>query len=653
MAYILDEKIREVRDRIRLEDLVRNYNVLLQPAGRRLRALCPFHGEKTPSFYVDAEKQVYHCFGCKAAGDVFTFVRQMEKVDFNDAVGLLARQAGVILEYAAPGGGRYNPGNRTAIYEALSCAEEFYHRLLMSDPRGQVARDYLNRRSLRPVMWEKFRLGYSLPEWDGFLRHALAKGVSREGLLAAGLGRTADAAGSSSNRLYDYFRGRVMFPIADGQKRVIGFGARTLGDEQPKYLNSPKTAVFDKGQSLYGLPQARAAIEKEKRVAIVEGYTDAIMAHQEGLEFFAASLGTAFTADNARRLRRLAPRVDLVFDGDLAGQGAAERSISLLVAEDLEVRVYTVVNGKDPCDAILELGGAEFRRRLDAEAIGIFEFKWKRTVGALGAGDRGAGSTARALDEVLQLLMKVPNVVARKLYLQSFAEKLGIEPEDVEKRLKTLTGRAKPFDAAKRPWPQRSVEEKRGAVIPPPDQSAARPSIPGKAAENPSLEEIVLECLLADPAGAGQRWRELPAGFFQEPRLKPIAEAIGEQLQSSGLNLESLPRELRDPEVVPDLVRLLGRIEQSSLAGEGKDGPPATLEVEEVAALWFRCRKEIRRLELQKRLRELEGVKAKARSMGDVAASLAGEREYLQILKEMTRLRTMSCERDPMLERDF
>jgi DNA primase len=558
-----DEVKEEVRNRVPIEDLIRDYNVNLIPAGGgRLKALCPFHHEKTPSFGVNIEKQYYHCFGCKEHGDIFTFVEKMDHVSFPEALEMLARRAGVALRRSA----RADPGQKMAIFDVLEMAEEYYHRILLADPRGAPARQYLERRKISTEMWKKFRLGFSLPEWEGLIRFASSKQVAVEVLEKAGLVRRRE----NSPGCHDYFRGRVMFPIRDAQKRVIGFGARTLGDDVPKYLNTPKTSVFDKGQVLYGLPQARAAIQREGRVAIMEGYTDAIVAHQEGLEHAVASLGTAFTLENARRLRGLAKRVDLIFDGDAAGQGAAERSLDLLVAEDLDVRIYGVTDGKDPCDALLALGGGEFRRRVETQSVGIFEFKWRRTVAQAELRGDGPAGVARALDEVLDLLGKLPNVVARKLHAKDLAERLGLDERDLIRRLDSRGG-------GNRSGSGTGTGTGTGTE---------------KNDRNPSLGEVILEIFLAEPERARERWAQiallaplgppegtaalsgLPEGISlwstEDPATARIGKVVEEQIRSGGLDLSRLRRDLEDEDSQGSLRVILARLDRAQASGGSK-----------------------------------------------------------------------------------
>jgi DNA primase len=619
----------EIRSRVPLEELLREYNIQLIPSGRKLKGLCPFHQEKTPSFHVDVEKQLYYCFGCQEGGDVFRFVQAMDRVSFPDAIEMLARRAGVVLERGRFSGERR--GSKTIeLYDSLSLAARWYHHLLLEDPRGQAARQYLKQRGIREEMWRRFQLGYSLPDWDGLLRLGAKEGVRPELLESVGLARRRERAGGH----YDYFRGRLMFPIADPQNRVIGFGARTLGDEMPKYLNTPKTALFDKSQVLYGLPQARSSIHKHGRIGIVEGYTDVIVSHQAGLEFFVASLGTAFTAENARQLsRHLGPtsrRVLLVLDGDAAGQQASERSLGLLLAEELDVQIYSVRDGKDPCDAIQLLGGEEFLRRLDVEAVGIFEFKWRRTVGSEEARG-GVASRARALDEFLRLLALVPNVVARKLIQREFVERLGISEDDIEERLRKVSPPAG------------------GSSAEPPRRRNEPSSPPQGALPIEPLAELVLECLLSLPEMASSMWRQVPGSLFASPAGREIARAIDGQLQNGPFSGVRLAREVEEPEAHRVLVKVLSRLEgdrapgspgqltASSSSGSARSGGLPAVDYE---LLWANCLRDLRRWEARTRLDELEKLLALARAQGRAEDYERHRLERSRLLRELKKRNT-------------
>ncbi len=686
MGIVSEASKQQIRDRVPLEELVREYNVHLVPSGRRLKGLCPFHAEKTPSFSIDVEKQYFYCFGCHAGGDLFSFVKVIHHVDYPEALEILARRAGVVLQYvdgrgAARGAHGVDRESLSAVYDSLELAQDYYHRYLLQDPAARPAREYLKRRGIEPATWERFRLGYSPPEWDSFLRVATKRGALANVLEKAGLVRRRGAASAASSSLsiqageslapplagrgiggegggfFDYFRGRLMFPIQDPQCRVIGFGARTLGDDQPKYLNTPKTPVFEKSQVLYALPLARAGIQREGRIAIVEGYTDAILAHQAGLDFFVASLGTAFTQENARRLGRLAPKVLLIFDGDDAGQKASERSLDLLVSESLDVRVYTVKDGKDPCDAIHSLGGEEFRRRFEAGSVGLFEFKWMRTMESGGAGGAAPALRARALDEFLALLARVPNVVARKLYLREFAERLRIPEESIETRLREITRRGtrahRGGSSGVSPPHSGNLPPRSGTFPPRSPQGDGQgdggsagvlgaANGPGQAAvgggeaqgwqghKNSELAEVVLECILALPGRAPAIWSQVPRRLFEGPVLRRLADLIERQLQAGDFSIpglvRGLSRDVEDAEAGQVLSSMLSRLEDD-------DGNPVC-DYEEV---WTRVQRDLGRYVRRTRLEELRQLMAAEGSKGEDSSFASLRREYFETLRELKK----------------
>ncbi len=620
---------------------MRDYGVHLVQSGRKFKALCPFHQEKTPSFWIDPDKQLYYCYGCQAGGDLFRFVMEVERVEFPEAVEMLARRAGVVIEYTAAD--RARSDRRQVLFDVLEGATAYYHRVLMEDSRGEIAREYLRGRGIREDMWKHFRLGYSLPEWDGLLRQ-LQREASRAGgaqdeveaarraaLEAAervGLARRSDAGGRAGGRIYDYFRGRLMFPIDDAQGRTIGFGARTLGDDEPKYLNTPATPLFDKSQVLYGLSRAKAGIRRDGRLAVVEGYTDAIVAHQEGLDWFVASLGTAFTADNARSLRRLAPRISMLFDGDAAGQGASERSLDLLVGEELEVDVYSVTAGKDPCDAIQALGADAFRQSMESEAVGIFEFKWRRTVGAAEAAGASPQARAQAVDEFLRLVKGVPNDVARRYVLRDYLERLeryGVREKDIDQRLAQLRNDRPPPSA-----PERASDSGPPA---PADASEEREM----TAADRELVVAVLRCLVGQPEQAAEVWAAVPKALFAGRTGRALSDSMDAQLAAGGFSGVQLAHDVADSDANRIVIPLLDEAGDSDDDSGSRD-----IEWE---AMWRICRRDLRRWETRQlpadeirrqRRQKLEEA-ARAEAAGDKEQARALRLESHLLLKESKR----------------
>ncbi len=325
----------------------------LKKAGRNFKALCPFHNEKTPSFVVYADEGTWHCFGaCNTGGDVFTFLMKKENIDFGEALRRLAQRAGVELVREAPG----EDAERKRLREILATAAAHYHHLLKTHPAAQFAREYLAKRFITPETAAMFQLGFALNEWEGIKSFLIGKGYAAREIEAAGLVVAREGGGH-----YDRFRGRLMFPIRNRSGQVIGFGARTLTGEEPKYLNSPQTALFDKSATLYGLDLAQDAIRAQNLAIIVEGYMDVIGAHQAGFKNVVASLGTALTQKQLELLTRLTKRYALALDPDAAGEEATKRGLQ--VARQALARKTVPVP--------LGAGLIGFEERLDAELLVI------------------------------------------------------------------------------------------------------------------------------------------------------------------------------------------------------------------------------------------------------------------------------------------
>ncbi|ABF46205.1 DNA primase [Deinococcus geothermalis DSM 11300] len=369
----------DVRARLNIADVIGEH-VRLTPAGKgRLKGLCPFHQEKSPSFQVDTEQGYFYCFGCKAGGDVFSFVQRIENLSFGDALRKLAERVGVQVE------ARYGERSSRDLYDVNAFALAYFREHLPGP-----ALDYLRQRGLTDQTIEAFELGYAPEGWDGLLRRARARNLSERQLLEAGL----LIENPESGRVYDRFRGRVMFPIRDHLGRLVGFGGRVLDDSKPKYLNTPETDAFKKGELLYGLDKARAGLSNGAELIVVEGYMDVIALHQHGFTGAVASLGTALTAEHAALLERLgAQRLVLMFDRDEAGLKATLAGLDQVLGAKFHVRATSVPSGKDPADALLAgdlqgirnalaggLDEARYRVQAAVEAHGIDTSEGKRRV---------------------------------------------------------------------------------------------------------------------------------------------------------------------------------------------------------------------------------------------------------------------------------
>jgi DNA primase len=377
----------------------------------------PFHTEKTPSFTVSPDRQAYHCFGCGTGGNVISFVMEMEKVSFVEAVRELARRAGVKIPETV----RSDPAERRendAVFEALRVAQAFFRRRLASGGDGERVRAYLEGRGLRPETVELFGLGFAPDSWDAFIKESGRKGLPPEILVKAGLARRRE--GGTGH--YDYFRDRLTFPILGPSERILGFGGRALGDGEPKYLNSPETPVFRKSANLYGLGLAREAMRETRRAVLVEGYMDLIALHQEGARGMVAPLGTAFTLEQARILARYTPAVTLAYDGDDAGKRAVWQAVPLLWESGLRARIALLPAGDDPDTFVRARGLDEWNGLLDG-ATDFITF----------ALDESGTPEEReeSLHRLVAALAGIRDEIRRGLMVRRVAERAGLAEEFV------------------------------------------------------------------------------------------------------------------------------------------------------------------------------------------------------------------------------
>jgi len=439
--------VDEVKDRLDIVEVISSY-VQLDKSGRNYKALCPFHSEKTPSFVVFPDSQRWYCFGaCNEGGDVFNFVMKAEGWDFRTALEELAAQAGVDLQPPSPQQ-KKAAEEADRLRELLAAAARYYHHLLKSSPEAEVGRAYVQKRALYQEVVDAFQVGYSLPGWDRSRDYLTERGYDVDELLKAGLLVERDDGGT-----YDRFRERLMIPIRDARGRVIGFGARTLDpDGVPKYINSPKTPLFDKSRTLFGLDLARRAIRREDRVVIVEGYMDVMQAHQAGYQNVVAQMGTALTEAQLRQLQRYTKRMVLALDPDAAGVQATLRGVE--VAQDTleknwqpvfnprglvgfegrlgaEMRVLQLPAGQDPDDLIRE--DAERWIRLVDEAVSVVDFFFKLLTEDIDLDDTKA--KAHVVDQLLPVLEAVANPVEREDYVQKIARSLRVDERAVLARV--------------------------------------------------------------------------------------------------------------------------------------------------------------------------------------------------------------------------
>ncbi len=427
MAGIVSERVLEqIRQNNDVVEVIGSY-FPLKRAGANFRALCPFHKEKTPSFNVNPQKQIWHCFGCGTGGDVFTFVMKYENLEFVAAVHRLAERAGIKLEYEERAG---EPARdvKESLLKLHELAANFFHRNLMKERGAAIAREYLKKRQITSEVAKKWRLGYSPDKWDGLIQYAAGKKFSAELLETAGLALRRDSGGG----FYDRFRGRLMFPICDEQGRAVGFSGRILTDEkdQPKYVNSPETPIFQKGRIVFALDKAKRAIIEAGRAVVCEGQIDTISCHEAGIENVVAPQGTALTEQHARILKRHAEEVVLMFDADAAGQNAIVRSAEPLWDAGMVVRVAVLPQGHDP-DSFVKAFGAEKLRELIAGAPSFFAYLLDRLCRQHDPhSERGKLQIGRQMAE---WLARIPTPILRATYAEKTAKHLDIS-EDVLRR---------------------------------------------------------------------------------------------------------------------------------------------------------------------------------------------------------------------------
>ncbi|MGH2477927.1 MAG: DNA primase, partial [Candidatus Limnocylindrales bacterium] len=416
---IVDDDIERIRSTVSIVDVV-SQHVQLRKTGRNWVGLCPFHAEKTPSFNVREETGRYKCFGCDASGDVFTFVQEIDHVDFVAAVEQLAGKAGIQLTYTTTGHSKER-ARRKQLVEAMAKAIEWYHDRLLNAPDARAARDYLRSRGLAGDIARTFQIGWAPDEWDALSKES---GVAAELLRDNGL-----AFSNRMNRLQDAFRARVLFPIFNENGEAVGVGGRILpGSADPaKYKNSPETPIYTKSKTLYGLNWAKGDIVAADQAIVCEGYTDVIGFHQAGLPRAVATCGTAFTEEHVRLLKRYAKRVVLAFDADAAGQGAAERFYEWEQKYQVEVSVARFPGGKDPGE-LAQSDPAALKAAVDS-ALPFLGFRLDRVL--QGQSPQSPEQRARLGEVAMAVINEHPNSNVRKLYAGQVAAQVGLPVGDL------------------------------------------------------------------------------------------------------------------------------------------------------------------------------------------------------------------------------
>jgi DNA primase len=477
--------------------------VSLRKRGNDLVGLCPFHGEKTPSFHVHPDRGFFKCFGCDAAGDVIRFVQLHDNLSFVDAMRVLAKRAGVELEAEDPRAARVR-SEKEAIYHANDIAARWFHRVLLESPEGEPGRAYAGKRGFTAETIATFKLGFAPDRWDGLVRELTREGVDltiaeRAGLVKAG-----------QRGHYDFYRGRLMIPTHAVTGETIAFGGRLIGDGEPKYLNTTTTPVYTKGRFLYALGAARRAAQREGAIIVVEGYLDCIALHQAGMTNAVASLGTAFTTDQARELRKATENVFVCFDGDAAGTAAADKSVELFKGADLlsegglNVRIVQLPPGDDPDSAVRREGADGFRQRLKSSPLWV-EFKFDRDLDELNDGFRSRAELARRAEERIAVLPQAE----RDRWRVYAAGRLGLNVDDLRKsRLLVSSSHFAPRSAG-------ATRHVNPALV-----------------DTPTFERDVIAIALEEPALIAEYATRIPPDRFGDPVCRRIYDRLWEEAGS-------------------------------------------------------------------------------------------------------------------------
>ncbi len=580
--FIPENIIEEIRSRTDIVEIV-SEAVVLKKAGKYFKGLCPFHSEKTPSFTVSPDKQIYHCFGCAAGGNVFKFLMETQSLPFVEAVRLLAGKVNVPI----PSPVRSHTESRKekereTILKSNRQAAEYFTATLDHPQRGIKARAYLESRHFRGEILSKYQLGWSTPNWQD-LMNTLSGKTSLQDLEKAGLIKHKD--GGSSKDYYDRFRARLMIPLKDLYGNIIGFGGRIIGEGEPKYLNSPETPLYKKGRVLFGMHLAKQPMRRENQAILVEGYFDQIRAHDNGICNVVATCGTALTTEQAGLLKNHVKNVVLVFDSDSAGKKAAQRGYEVLMEQELDIRIGLLPKGHDPDSFIQEFGPETFLQFIKNARPFVESY----IDGACANGNLDTPSgRMEVVNEVLPLLGKIKNNLERSEWVKHLSEKVGVEDHDLLKELKkTLTQ----------------------------NQSLVRVA-EVRSVEKPNPELYLIYLMLSDPEVARKIRTRISMEQFGNPDLRQIGEMIFQCLDTEQ---PTKVDRLLDKTELPEIRALLSKIGLESIAF---DNPSQAAED---------CIAELKRAHIENEISTLKRL----RNQADKAGKVAESREFHTRLKKV------------------
>ena len=517
MVRYSDEIIEEVRQNNDIVDIISQY-VHLTRKGRNYFGLCPFHNEKSPSFSVSPDRQIFHCFGCGVGGNVYTFLMKIEGITFREALEQLAERANIQLPTLENSADTAREELKAKVYKVNEFTAEFYHQNLYK-PVAKIAQEYVKKRRMNNETLEAYKIGYS-GKFDELYKALKAQGFGEKEILESGLVNKND-----NGTYIDRYRNRLMFPICDARGKVIAFGGRVLDDSKPKYINSPENVVYSKGRHLFGLNVAKK--DSAKKILIVEGYMDVISLHQRGITNVVGALGTALTEQQGWLLRRTTEQVILGFDADGAGQTAIARSMEILQKMGCDMRVLQIEGAKDPDEFIVKFGEGRFKLAID-DAISLVEFKVKNLKKYFNL--ENTGDKIRFLNEIAKILSKVENTMEREIYIEKIAKGYNISKEaiyaEVNKLIYVRTKEDKVSQNKKREIRSITREQKNNDNI---DEDLKR------------REDTIIALLLDANTNVFKKIKEhIQPEEFKDETNRKIAEQLYIELDKSESNINKL-----------------------------------------------------------------------------------------------------------------
>ncbi len=517
MSAASDEFVEKLKGSLDLVEIASEY-VDLERSGKNYRALCPFHQEDTPSFTINPRRQFFYCFGCGVGGDLISFIMKIENISFREALHILSERAGIEMPQADEKT-KARMQLREKIFAVNKLASRFYNYLLLEEDIAERARNYLQNRGFTRDDMEKFKLGFAPPAWGALTKFLQKRDYDKDILLKAGL-----SASGRSDRLYDRFRNRIIFPIYNARGEVLGFGGRVLEeDDEPKYLNSPETPIFSKKHVLYGLNWSRDTMRHKETAVVVEGYTDVLTAHRLGLENFVASLGTSFTEKQAELLNRYVEKVFIAFDADSAGSSATLRGLEILRKTGLEVNIISLPEDMDPDDYLREKGKSSFEQ-LKEKAPSLIDYRLDRAIQSYDL--KSSEEKLKAVRESLNFLAGIDDTLAREVYSEKLAEKVDLPLGRIRKE---LTQRRKELEEE-----NKEKGAKRGL-----NKSS-------KTDEVESLEWKILAEMLKKIRSKNDIKADLDEGFFSEKAGKVFKKIEKKNIRDVSEFISMLPDEVRE-----------------------------------------------------------------------------------------------------------